>query len=107
MNSKLLTAVLLVGILGSGYAVAATASGVETFKAKCAGCHGPDGSGGNAMGVAMKVRDLRSADVQKQSDAELTGIVTNGRAPMPAYGKTLTAADIQGVVAHLRSIASK
>ena len=40
------------------------------FKAKCASCHGPDGAGATAVGKAMKVRDLRSAEVQKQSDTD-------------------------------------
>ena len=31
----------------------------------------------------MKIHDLRSADVQKQTDAQLTEIVTNGKSPMP------------------------
>src|SRR5258706_2509401 len=32
------------------------------YKAKCAGCHGADGSGQTAMGKAMKLRDLGSAE---------------------------------------------
>ena len=55
----------------------------------------------------MKVRDLRSPEVQKQTDDELAAIITNGKPPMPAYGKSLTPADIRQVVAYLRSIASK
>lgn len=86
---------------------AAPASGADTFKAKCATCHGPDGSGNTAMGQRLKVRDLRSPDVQKQTDDELTAIITKGKPPMPAYGKTLTPADIHQLVAYLRSIAGK
>jgi hypothetical protein len=59
------------------------------------------------MGQKMKVRDLRSPDVQKQSDDELTAIITKGKPPMPAYGKSLGAADIRQLVAHIRSIAAK
>jgi cytochrome c6 len=88
-------------------ASAAPASGGETFKAKCAGCHGPDGSGNTPMGQKMKIRDLRSTDVQKQTDDELAAIISNGKPPMPAYGKSLTAADIRQLVAHIRSIANK
>jgi mono/diheme cytochrome c family protein len=86
---------------------AAPASGADTFKAKCAGCHGPDGSGSTPMGQQMKLHDLRSAEVQKQSDDEIAAIITNGRPPMPAYGKSLAAADIRQVVAFIRSIAAK
>ena len=70
-------------------------------------CHGPDGSGSTPVGKQMKVKDLRSAEVQKQTDAELTAIVTGGKSPMPAFGKALAPPDIAGVVAFLRTIASK
>ncbi len=83
------------------------ASGADTFKAKCAMCHGPDGSGNTPMGQRLKIRDLRSPDVQKQTDDELAAIITNGKPPMPAYGKTLAAGDIRQLVAYIRSIAAK
>src|SRR5579871_2021960 len=56
-----------------------------TFKAKCAGCHGPDGAGATAAGKAMKVRDFHAPEVQKETDAELTDIVANGKNKMPKY----------------------
>ena len=99
--------VLFAGGIGISLLSAAPASGADTFKTKCAVCHGQDGSGNTAMGQKMKVRDLRSPDVQKQTDEELTAIITNGKPPMPAYGKILTPADIHQIVAYLRSIAAK
>jgi mono/diheme cytochrome c family protein len=81
--------------------------GADAFKTKCAVCHGADGSGNTPMGQKMKVRDLRSPEVQKQTDDEFTAIITNGKPPMPAYGKTLTAQNIRDLVAYLRSIANK
>lgn len=83
----------------------APGSGADTYKAKCAMCHGPDGTGKTSMGQKFKIRDLTSADVQKQSDAELTAIITNGKPPMPAYGKTLSSAEIRDVVAYIRTLA--
>lgn len=77
----------------------------DTFKAKCAMCHGTDGAGNTPMGQRLKIKDLRSPEVQKQSDAELTAIIANGKPPMPAYAKTLSADDIQALVAYIRSIA--
>src|SRR5882762_6549638 len=49
---------------------AASASETEetTFKSSCAMCHGADGSGDTAVGKSMKIPDLHSAQVQKQSD---------------------------------------
>lgn len=86
---------------------AAASSGADTYKAKCAMCHGPDGAGNTPVGQRMKIRDLRSSDVQKQTDDELAAIITNGKSPMPAYGKSLASADIRQLVAYLRSIAAK
>jgi cytochrome c6 len=78
-----------------------------TFKAKCAMCHGPDGSGKTPMGEKLSIRDLRSADVQKQSDAELAQIVTKGKNKMPSYDGKLTKEQIDQLVAHVRELAKK
>ena len=83
------------------------ADGAGDFKAKCAMCHGADGSGSTATGKALKVRDLGSADVQGQTDAQLTEIVTNGKNKMPAYKGKLTDDQIKGLVAYIRSLAKK
>jgi mono/diheme cytochrome c family protein len=85
----------------------AGAAGDATFKAKCVGCHGADGGGDTALGKKFKLRDLRSADVQKQSDGALQEFISTGKAPMPAFGKTLEAAQLQELVAYIRSIAAK
>ena len=81
----------------------ATPDGSSIFKAKCAMCHGPDGSGQTAMGKSLKIRDLRAADVQKQSDAELINIVTNGKNKMLPYKGKLSTEEIKAVVGHIRS----
>jgi cytochrome c6 len=74
------------------------------YKAKCASCHGPDGSG-SAMGKKLGAHDFHSAEVQKQTDAELTGIISGGKSKMPAYTTTLKANEITGLVAYIRSLA--
>lgn len=78
--------------------------GADTFKAKCASCHGPDGKGATAMGKALKLRDLTSADVQKQSDAELADIVTKGKGKMPSYDGKLTKDQINDVVKYIHTL---
>jgi mono/diheme cytochrome c family protein len=78
--------------------------GADTFKAKCAMCHGADGKGDTSMGKTMKVRDLGSADVQSQSDADLTAIITNGKGKMPKYDGKLTADQIKDVVKYIRTL---
>ncbi len=79
----------------------AAQQGAAIFKQKCAVCHGPDGKGQTAIGKSMKLRDLGSADVQKQSDAELKTIVDKGKGKMPA--QKLTAAQTGDVVKYVRT----
>src|SRR5437763_11645793 len=81
----------------------AAEDGAALFKARCAMCHGPDGSGLTPVGKSLKVRNLRSADVQKQSDAELAKIISNGKGKMPAMKANLSGADIRTLVAHIRT----
>lgn len=74
------------------------------YKGKCAMCHGPDGAGQTPTGKTMKVRDLRSADVQKMSDADLTKIISDGKGKMPAYKAKLSAADVAALVGFIRKL---
>ena len=72
-------------------------AGETLYKSKCAMCHGPDGK--KAAG-----HDLSSADVQKGSDADLAGVITNGKPPkMPAY-KSLKPEEVTGLVAYIRTL---
>jgi len=80
------------------------ADGAAVYKAKCAACHGADGAGQTGMGKAMKLRDLGSADVQKQTDAELTSITTDGKGKMPAYKGKISDDEIKQVVGFLRTL---
>ena len=82
-------------------------SGPATYKAKCALCHGPDGKGDTQVGKSLKIPDLGSADVQKESDAELTAVITSGKKQMPAFGKSLNRDQIMDLVIFIRSLAKK
>jgi cytochrome c6 len=77
------------------------------FKAKCAACHAADGSGNTAVGKSMKIRDFHSADVQKQTDAELTDMITAGKGAMPAYKGKLADDQIKQLVGYIRELAKK
>jgi cytochrome c6 len=82
-------------------------SGADVYKAKCAMCHGPDGSGSTPMGKKLNVKDLKSPDVTKQTDPQLTTIITKGKDKMPAYAGKLTDAQIHEVVEYIRELAKK
>jgi cytochrome c6 len=79
-------------------------NGAATFKAKCAPCHGADGKGDTSMGKMLKVKDLGSPEVQKQSNAELTAIIENGKSPMPSYKDKLSSGEIKELVSYIRSL---
>jgi mono/diheme cytochrome c family protein len=59
------------------------------------------------MGKSMKLRDLRSPDVQKQTDKELHAWTADGKGKMPAYKGKLTDAEINALVAHVRAMGKK
>jgi mono/diheme cytochrome c family protein len=77
------------------------------YKAKCAACHGPDGKGDTPVGQKLGIHDFASPDVQKQTDAQLIDIVTNGKNKMPAYKGKLADDQMKGLVAYIRDLAKK
>jgi cytochrome c6 len=85
----------------------AQGEGATLFKSKCVVCHGADGSGNTAVGKSMHIRDLASADVQKQTDAELTAMITNGKGGMPSYKDKLSGDQIKDLVGFIRELAKK
>jgi len=82
----------------------AEGSGADIFKAKCAMCHGADGSASTGMGKTMGLKPLSSPEVQNMSDADLTALITNGKGKMPAYKGKLSDADIAAVVKYVKTM---
>ncbi len=89
------------------FAVTVPAADNPLFKEKCVSCHGADGAGNTPVGKAMKVTDLRSADVQKKPDDQLAEAITKGKGKMPAVGKAFTPDQVKQLVAHIRELAKK
>jgi cytochrome c6 len=105
MSRKSFAIILSVAvILIAAPAAFAAPDGGALYKAKCASCHGADGGGMTPMGKAMKLRDLRTPEVQKLSDQELTKRTADGKGKMPAYKGKLTDADIGAVVSYMRTL---
>ena len=104
---------LLVTLIMSAACFIAPRLGAQTspvedlFKGKCASCHGPDGGGKTAMGTMLKIRDLRSDDVQKQTDADLNRIVTKGKNKMPAFDGKLKREQIEQLVGYVSELGKK
>ena len=80
----------------------AAADGAAIFKAKCAMCHGADGSASTGMGKSMGLKALGSPEVQKTSDADMTALVTNGKGKMPGFKGKLSDEEISAVVKYVQ-----
>ncbi len=79
-------------------AAAGGIDGGDLFGARCAGCHGGDGSGGIGPRLAGRM-------VERFPDpaAQIT-TVTEGRRGMPAFGGRLSAEEIAAIVEYTRTI---
>jgi mono/diheme cytochrome c family protein len=97
---------MTLGALALGLAVPALSfaadSSTDTFKAKCAMCHGENGAGKG------KVPALSSPAVQSKSDADLKAVVEKGtKTPngvMPPYGAKLPADQVDALVKYVRTL---
>jgi len=90
--------------LGFGAVMQAQSNGAKIFKANCTLCHSDDGSGNSPTGKALKAKDLRSDEVQKQSDGELAAVITKGKGKMPAFGSRIKPDDVKSLVAYIREL---
>ncbi|HXY02862.1 MAG TPA: cytochrome c [Terriglobales bacterium] len=98
---------LALGLLMFAGLASAQSNGEKTYKAKCAGCHGPNGDASTPAAKAMKARDFCSDEVKKETDAEWSDIITKGKNKMPAFGGKISDADIKDVIAYIRSLCKK
>ena len=90
-------------------AVGASANdvGENTFKTTCATCHGDDGSGNTPVGTSLKIPDLHSAEVQGNSDEQLSQVITNGKNAIPPFKASLTDDQIHALVMYVRQLKKK
>ena|ERR1700744_1792966 len=84
--------------------VFAQSAGADTYKSKCAMCHGPDGLAATPMGKMMKIPSFRDPDQVKATNADLIAITKNGKGKMPAYSGKLTDDQIKDVVSYIRTL---
>jgi mono/diheme cytochrome c family protein len=80
------------------------AAGGDTYKAKCAMCHGADGLAATPMAKTMKVLSFKASEMVKATDAQFIASTTNGKGKMPAYKGKLTDAQIKDVVSYIRTL---
>jgi len=85
--------------------------GRSLFQAHCATCHGADGRGGSwrARLLFLRPGNLAAPETGTLPDPYLRDIIRHGGAMigkpgMPSFGFTLTDAEIEALVAHLRAL---
>jgi mono/diheme cytochrome c family protein len=91
-------------ILAVGFAQSPSAA-EKIYLDKCASCHSKDGSGTTAKGKKLELKDLRSTDVQKATDAKWLELIAKGKGDMDGYQKELKAEEIKALVAYMRTFA--
>ena len=85
--------------------------GRALYEAHCAVCHGVTGKGDGPAAVALTPKPKDLSETTK-SDAELKAVISKGGAAvglspvMPAWGATVSEADITNLIAHIRSLRS-
>jgi len=102
--------IVFVFIFGGMLVSTVTASAQDAagvYKTKCQACHGADGKGATPAGKSMGVRDFASPEVAKETDEELTEVITKGRKKMPPYGNSLKEPQIKELVAYIRDLGKK
>jgi mono/diheme cytochrome c family protein len=82
-------------------------AGEALYKQKCQVCHAPDGSGDTIMGKKLGAKDLKSAEVQKQTDAQITEVITKGKDKMKGFEGKLSNDEIKTLVAYVRELGKK
>jgi len=75
------------------------------FAKHCDTCHGKDGRAKTFKAKLNHARDLTDASWQAGvSDEHLYNSISNGRGKMPAWGKKLSGAEINALVAYVRGL---
>lgn len=96
-------AVFVLAASMAGVAFAQT-PGADTYKAKCAMCHGADGQATSPMAVKMKIVPFKAPAMVKAPDAQLIAATKNGKGTMKGYDGKLTDAQIKDVIAFIRTL---
>lgn len=112
LKTSFMAATLLgLGLLAAGSAQAADAKLAYDFY--CAQCHASDGKGKGinvTPDIATTPRDFTNkVDMEKRTDADIKAVIKGGgpsiskSALMPPWGKTMSEAEIDQMVAYVRT----
>ncbi|HEV2679390.1 MAG TPA: cytochrome c [Rhodanobacter sp.] len=100
---KIYTVAMIAAMAATTMTGFAEGSAADTYKSKCAMCHGADGMASGPAGKAMKVPAITEA-VFKAPEANLIESTKKGKGKMPAYAGKLTDSQIKEVVAYMLTL---
>lgn len=78
----------------------------SSFKSSCALCHGAAGEG-SPMGQSLKVKDLRSKEVQDLKDDDIHNVIVKGQGNMPGFGEKFSKQELDDLISVVRSFKPK
>ena len=116
MIGKILSLLALCAVLQPPFVTAEDHNeGKRLYQSYCTGCHGASGKGDGPAGKTLPVKPADHTNGKKMSqysDEHLVNVISKGGASvgkspqMPAWGAVLKEAQIQEIVAYIRTLAS-
>ena len=114
MSRFVIMAAMVLGLALSASGSAQAADAKQVFDFYCAQCHGLEGNGKGVNVTKDFATDPRNftikEDMEKRSDDDIRGVIRDGgpsisKSPlMPPWGATLSAAEVDGLLAHIRKL---
>ncbi|HXF48440.1 MAG TPA: cytochrome c [Verrucomicrobiae bacterium] len=108
-NKRIIVAVAGLALLAAGVWAQegkTVSSGKEVYTKKCASCHGKQGEGVAKMATMLKATIRNWGEVAATADtlAAWKKITTDGKGKMPAFKAKLSAAEMDSVLAYVKSL---
>ena len=114
MSRFVIIATMAFGLALSAAGSAQAADAKQVFEFYCAQCHGVNGDGKGVNVGKDFATDPRNftiaADMEKRTDDDIRGVIKDGgpsisKSPlMPPWGATLSAAEVDSLLAHIRQL---
>jgi len=85
-------------------------AGKKVYEQNCVTCHGPKGAGDGAAAAALNPKPanfVKGNFKYGSKDEDLSKIIKNGKGAMPPWGSVLKPADIENVIAYIRTLKKK
>lgn len=116
MSRFVITTTMALGLaLGAAGSAQAAVDSKQVYDFYCAQCHGVNGDGKGINVTKDFATDPRNftvgAEMSKRTDADIRGVIKDGgpsisKSPlMPPWGATLTAEEVDGLLAYIRKFA--